>query len=169
MRVIVVALLVSMLSMPLRAEGNWRELVAALCPERGVPEAIALGVIRVESAGYPYALGVSIHGRHEGYSPSRQAVAGVVLRSALHYTDNIGIGLMQINWRVWGRVLDTEPEDLLDARTNIRLGCRLLGMELAGEGELWERLGRYHSRTPRLQAAYARKVMRAIERESRLE
>jgi soluble lytic murein transglycosylase-like protein len=142
-------------------DASWQGLVARHCPQRGVLPAMAQAVIAVESDGHAYALGVSIGQQHRAFYPASRAQAAVLLEAVLRHTDNVDIGLMQINWMTWGAVLDVEPAALLDAETSIRLGCRLLGVHLTGSGPLWQRLGRYHSGNRRRQQRYARQVLRA--------
>jgi hypothetical protein len=69
---------------------------------------------------------------------------------------------MQITWSVWGPIIRIEPEALLDARTNITLGCTLLGHELSRPGSLVERIGRYHSRTARFRDAYGERIVERL-------
>lgn len=153
-------------SLPAAAQGraglSWQDLVRRHCPARGVPAKVAEAVIAVESRGHAYALGVTIGNAHRAFFPASRHEALVRLAVALRNTENVDIGLMQLNWRTWGALLGVQPETLLDPETNIRLGCRLLGAHLAGAGPLWQRLGRYHSGTPTRQLGYARRVYRAL-------
>jgi hypothetical protein len=81
------------------------EVVAELCPPMGVAPEIALRVMRVESNCRPYAIGVQMQRVHHGYFPTDSVTAQATLKTALSYTCNVGIGPMQLNWRVWGEVL----------------------------------------------------------------
>jgi hypothetical protein len=137
------------------------EVAAELCPPMGVAPEIALRVMRVESNCRPYAIGVQMQRVHQGYFPPDSVTARATLKTALSYTRNIGIGPMQINWRVWGEILGVSPEALLDTRTNILVGCGLLGRHLQGQGPLDRRIGRYHSLTPERSQAYGKRVLGA--------
>ena len=137
------------------------EVVAELCPPMGVAPEIALRVMRVESNCCPYAIGVQIQRIHHGYFPTDSVTAQATLKTALSHTRNVGIGPMQINWRVWGEVLGVPPEALLDTRTNILVGCGLLGRHLQGQGPLDRLIGRYHSVTPERSQAYGQRVLGA--------
>ena len=121
------------------------------------------GIIAVESGGNPWALHVGI-GKGYAFYPRSAAQARRLLAVSLALTDNVDIGLMQINWRTWResvRALGLDAYDLLDARTNMEMGCRVLAQALSGRGSFLARLGRYHSRRPERGRWYARRVMAA--------
>ena len=83
---------------------------------------------------------------------------------SLALTDNVDIGLMQVNWRTWGKAARSHglgPYDLLDPQTNLWMGCRILVEALSGRGSFVARLGRYHSRRPERGRWYARRVLAA--------
>ena len=124
------------------------------------------GIIAVESGGNPWALHVGI-GKGYAFYPRSAAQARRFLAVSLALTDNVDIGLMQVNWRTWGesvRALGLDAYDLLDARTNLEMGCRVLAQALSGRGSFLERLGRYHSRRPERGRWYARRVMAAARK-----
>lgn len=154
-------LLATVILMP-HSSDAWQSLVAEICPVLGVPTELAMAVIRAESQGKPYALGVTIPRAdgngyvHQGYYPQDIWTATALLRQALRYTRNVGVGLMQITWA-------DDPFALLDPETNIRRGCTKLADELDGSGSLIERIGRYHSRTPRLRDNYGRKILSMVQ------
>ena len=84
---------------------------------------------------------------------------------SLALTDNVDIGLMQINWRTWREslgALGLNAYDLLDAQTNMRVGCLVLAETLSGPGTFLARLGRYHSPRPERGRWYARRVLSAV-------
>ena len=133
------------------------------CGIEGLPSAVVEGIIAVESGGNPWALHVGI-GKGYAFYPRSAAQARRFLAVSLALTDNVDIGLMQINWRTWResvRALGLDAYDLLDARTNMEMGCRVLTQALSGRGSFLERLGRYHSRRPERGRWYARRVMAA--------
>jgi soluble lytic murein transglycosylase-like protein len=131
------------------------------CPKVGVLPQIALKVMRVESGCEPYAIGVQMQRLHRSYLNESPVVAASMLQAALRYTSNVGIGVMQVNWRAWGDRLGLDPADLLNPALNIQAGCEILSEALGGDGTLLERIGRYHSSTPHLRDAYGRRVIGA--------
>ena len=158
-----VLLLVAMLSMTVQSWAGWCPLGTRACGIEGLPSAVVEGIIVVESGGNPWALHVGI-GKGYAFYPRSAAQARRLLAVSLALTDNVDIGLMQINWRTWGesvRALGLDAYDLLDARTNLEMGCRILAQALSGRGSFLERLGRYHSRRPERGRWYARRVMAA--------
>jgi soluble lytic murein transglycosylase-like protein len=54
-------------------------------------------------------------------------------------------GLMQINWRIWGRQLVSRPKELLDINTNVKYACYILRYNRKIG---FERIGNYHSFDP---------------------
>jgi soluble lytic murein transglycosylase-like protein len=136
-------------------------LAHEICPRVGVLPEIALKVMRVESRCEPYAIGVRMQRLHRSYFNESPVVAASTLQAALGYTSNVGIGVMQVNWRVWGGRLGLDPSDLLDPQVNIQAGCDILSEALSGPGSLLERIGRYHSATPDLRDTYGQRVIGA--------
>ena len=133
------------------------------CGIRGLPDSVVKGIIMVESGGAPRALHVGI-GKGYSFYPRDRSEARRFLAVALALTDNVDIGLMQVNWRTWGnsvRALGLGAYDLLDARTNLKVGCRILAQVLSGRGTFLARLGRYHSLRPERGRWYARRVLAA--------
>ena len=159
-----VLLLVATLSMTAPPSwAGWCPLSTRACGIEGLPSAVVEGIIVVESGGNPWALHVGI-GKGHAFYPRSVAQARRFLAVSLALTDNVDIGLMQINWRTWGesvRALGLDAYDLLDARTNMEMGCRILAQALSGRGSFLARLGRYHSRRPERGRWYARRVMAA--------
>ena len=167
MSVRVLLLSVMLLTAPGLSSAGWCPLSNRACGIEGLPSAVVEGIIVVESGGNPWALHVVI-GKGYAFYPRSLAEARRFLTVSLALTDNVDIGLMQINWRTWGRTiraLGLDAYDLLDARTNMEIGCRVLAQALAGRGPFLARLGRYHSRRPERGRWYARRVM-AAARES---
>jgi len=117
----------------------------------------------VESGGNPWALHVGI-GKGSAFYPRSGAEARRFLAVSLALTDNVDIGLMQINWRTWResvQALGLDAYDLLDARTNMEMGCRILAQALSRRGPFLARLGRYHSLRPDRGRWYAQRVLAA--------
>ena len=142
---------------------GWCPLSARACGIEGLPSSVVEGIIVVESGGNPWALHVGI-GKGFAFYPRSRSEAWRFLAVSLALTDNVDIGLMQINWRTWResvRALGLDAYDLLDAQTNMKMGCRILAEALSGRGTFMARLGRYHSLRPERGRWYARRVMAA--------
>ena len=162
MRATILSLVASLL-MASTSWAVWCPLSRNACGIEGLPDSVVEGIIQVESSGHPWALHVGIG---EGYSfyPRTRAEAWRFLAVSLALNDNVDIGLMQINWRTWqktARALGLDAYDLLDAQTNMKMGCRILAEVLSGPGTLLARLGRYHSPRPERGRWYARRVLAA--------
>ena len=142
----------------------WANMQAAIerhCTPLGLLPEVVQGVIETESSGHALALGVQVRGVHRSYFPRDLVYAQALLDRLLALTDNVGIGLMQVNWRAWKDRLDLLPHDLLDVDVNLRVGCRILQQALLRHG-VKTGIGAYHSPTPWRQRAYSRRVERAI-------
>ena len=159
--VVAVLLAGSLLAAP--AWAGWCPLSKRACGVEGLQSSVVEGVIMVESGGNPWALHVGI-GKGYAFYPRNQAEARRYLAVSLALTDNVDIGLMQVNWRTWGKAARSHglgPYDLLDPQTNLWMGCRILAEALATGGRFEARLGRYHSRGPERGRWYARRVLAA--------
>jgi len=139
----------------------WEEPARAICEPMGVPLRLVRAVIVVESGGDPYVIHARIGDTWRVYRLSNRVVAEAVLAAVLQHTTWIDVGLMQIHVRLWSKTLGVSPHELLDIDTNLRAGCTILSRYLEGGGPLWQRIGRYHSKTPKRHEAYAVKVLRA--------
>ncbi|MDE0205434.1 MAG: transglycosylase SLT domain-containing protein [Candidatus Tectomicrobia bacterium] len=151
------------LTAPALPSAGWCPLSDRACGIEGLPSAVVEGIIVVESGGNPWALHVGI-GKGYAFYPRSVAEARRFLAVSLALTDNVDIGLMQINWRTWRRTvrgLGLDAHDLLDAQINMEIGCRVLSHALSGRGPFLARLGRYHSRRPERARWYAQRVMAA--------
>jgi Transglycosylase SLT domain len=127
-----------------------------------VPLNVLVAVAGAESGWHPWAL--NIDGR-ETYCRSRSEAS-----STMSSTDNVDVGLMQINYRLWGRRLGVTKEQLLEPSTNLLEGARILRSCLGtalrrltptGTGyrkRLWHCIGAYHSPHRRERARYDRRV-----------
>ena len=145
------------------SHAGWCPLSRNACGIAGLPSSVVEGIIMVESGGHPWALRVGI-GKGYSFYPTSRAAARRFLAVSLALTDNVDIGLMQINWRTWREsvgALGLSAYDLLDAQTNMRVGCRILAEALSGRGSFLARLGRYHSQRPERGRWYARRVLTA--------
>ena len=161
LRVWLAAVMVLFTGVP--AWAGWCPLSSRACGVDGLPGSVVEGIILVESGGHPWALRVGI-GKGYSFYPESRGEARRLLGVSLALTDNVDIGLMQVNWRTWReslRSLGLGAYDLLDARTNMKMGCRILSEALAGRGTFLTRLGRYHSRNPERGRLYAQRVLAA--------
>ena len=97
--VVAVLLAGSLLAAP--AWAGWCPLSKRACGVEGLQSSVVEGIIMVESGGNPWALHVGI-GKGYAFYPRNQAEARRYLAVSLALTDNVDIGLMQVNWRTWG-------------------------------------------------------------------
>jgi soluble lytic murein transglycosylase-like protein len=153
----------------------------ALAP-RGVAQAAA-PLAADATAGDPYVnaahqakvpleLLVAIAGAESGYHPWALNIAGrqIYCRSRaeaqrlLAANDNVDVGLMQINWRFWGRRLGLSKNDLLEPRTNLLYGARILRQSLDRDGSLWRRISNYHAGKTHERERYNKEVYAAYMR-----
>jgi soluble lytic murein transglycosylase-like protein len=116
----------------------------------GVPVAVLVAVAGAESGFHPWAL--NVRGR-EIYCHSQQEAERI-----LTTTGNVDIGLMQINWPFWGPRLGVSKLALLDPRTNLLYGARILKEPLSRGGNFWQRLSDYHSGNPQARDRYNQRV-----------
>jgi len=147
----------------------WADLDGAMarhCAPLGLLPEVVRGVIATESGGHALAIGVQVGGVHRSYYPRDVADARALLARVLGVTDNVGIGLMQVNWRAWGKTLHLAPQALLEVDVNLQVGCRILQGAFIRHG-VATGIGAYHSPTPWRQRAYARRVRRAIRQGGR--
>ena len=156
-------LLTAILFVGSSSHAGWCPLSRNACGIEGLPGSVVEGIIQVESGGNPWALRVGI-GKGYSFYPNSRAEAWRFLAVSLALTDNVDIGLMQINWKTWRKIvrgLGLDAYDLLDAQTNMGVGCRVLAEALSGRGTFLARLGRYHSQRPERGRWYARRVLAA--------
>ena len=163
---VAVLLLTALLLPVVPSHAAWCALSRSACGIEGLQSSVMEGIIVVESGGNPWALRVNL-GKGFRFHPRSRGEARRFLAVALALTDNVDIGLMQINWRTWretARALGLGAYDLLDAQSNMRMGCRILAEALSGRGTFLARLGRYHSPRPERGRWYARRVLAAARR-----
>lgn len=123
-------------------------------------------VLAARSAGVPLDLLVAVAGAESGYHPWALNIAGrqVYCHSReeaerlLATSDNVDIGLMQINWPWWGRRLGVSKQDLLDPNTNLVYGARILKECLNRRGSIWRRISDYHSGSAKERDRYNHQV-----------
>ena len=158
---VTILLLAALLFAASSSHAGWCPLSRSACGIKGLPSSVVEGIIMVESGGHPWALRVGV-GKGYSFYPKSRAEAWRFLAVSLALTDNVDIGLMQVNWKTWGQsvhAMGLDAYDLLDAQTNMRVGCRILAEALSGRGTFLARLGRYHSPRPERGRWYARRVL----------
>ncbi len=145
-------------SAPLPAASSEVDPYAAAAQDAGVPLAVLVAVAGAESAYHPWAL--DIEGR-QVFCRSREEAETVLANTT---TNNVDIGVMQINWRFWGPRLGVAKNDLLDPRINLLMGARILRESLSRNGTIWRRISNYHSGAPHERDRYNQQVYEAYRR-----
>jgi soluble lytic murein transglycosylase-like protein len=162
LRLLIVGLCMLRPSMSNAASYAWVQPAIQTCEALGVPGLLAVAVILTESRGQPYAVRVNA-GSGVAVYPATYEGAQRVATTGLALTDSLDLGLMQINYRHQGRPRGFTPAELLQPHINLRVGCTVLKEALASGGPTWQRIGRYHSRDPAHQLAYALRVTRWLD------
>jgi len=86
-----------------------------------VPADLLIAIAGAESGYHPWALNIK---GHQVFCQSREEAENVLANTP---TDDVDIGLMQINWRFWGpRSGAASKSELLDPRRNLELGAAIL-------------------------------------------
>ena len=101
-----------------------------------------------------------IEGVHVSFYPDDIGTATLILQELLKRTDNVGIGLMQVNYFYHIKRTDVDPVTLFDHSRNLDMGCRILGHAIDASPTLWEGIGRYHSYTSWRARQYAIRVLK---------
>jgi hypothetical protein len=120
----------------------------------GLPVELLLAISHVESGFNPHALNVS--GR-SFFPSSHYEALGILKRSS----DNVDIGLMQVNWGFWGNRFGLSKFELLDPQLNVVAGAKILEHCVRVSGNWWKGVGLYHSPENFRQRAYIDKVWRS--------
>jgi soluble lytic murein transglycosylase-like protein len=142
----------------LSAEEDFLQLIIRSARAVQIRPSLVLAVIYVESRGKPTALDFNLpHGVSVPKFPP-DVEAGLKELWAMP-TNNVDIGLMQVNYRYWGDELKLSKEDLLKPDVNIAAGCAILKDRIAKDGE-YLGVGHYHSFTPNKAKLYADMVLR---------
>lgn len=106
----------------------------------GVSVELVVAIAGAESGYHPWAL--DIDGR-QVYCRSRDEAEQTL--AGLDDDANVDVGLMQINLRFWRHRLKVSKFDLLDPRTNLMYGARILKEGLGRNGSIWRRISNYHA------------------------
>ena len=136
---------------PLTAYGNTFKIIGRLT---GVNYKILVSVAYVESGLNPYA--VDVDGRAYFFKDKRKAVRAVK-RFVSEYP-SVDIGLMQVNYEIWGRYLNLPVSRLFNPKINILIGAYILSHYIRKYGYSWKTIGRYHSARSWSNYNYRRKI-----------
>lgn len=148
--VIILALL--LLSRP--ARGTAQDPFTDASSATGIPVQLLVAISQVESSHHPWAL--NLNGK--GVYPQSRKAAEEILKTA---PDHVDIGLMQVNFRIWGAKLGLTKEQLLDPYLNVWSGSIILRHYLSPY-PFWEAVGRYHSGDRSRQIGYTWRVYEAL-------
>ncbi len=107
-------------------------------------------------APWPYALHFN-GSRVAFYAESRQE-AEKLLKLALPITDNVDIGLAQVNWKSHKDKVK-RPQDLLDPKTNLEVASQILAEALTSTSDRELGVGRYNSWNEKKARRYGRDVL----------
>lgn len=135
-----------------------RDPYVAASEATGVPLALLAAIAGAESAYHPWAL------NQDGKQIYCRSRAEAELMMMAGDSENVDIGLMQVNYHHWGRRLGLSKTQLLDPRTNLLAGARILKESLSRSGDLWQRIGAYHSSRPTERQRYNQEVYKSYLR-----
>ncbi|MEW6659687.1 MAG: lytic transglycosylase domain-containing protein [Thermodesulfobacteriota bacterium] len=93
-------------------------------------------------APWPYAL--HFNGSHVSFYAGSRKEAEQLLKSALPITENVDVGLAQVNWKSHKDKVK-RPQDLLDPKINLEVASRILAEALASTPDRELAVGRYNS------------------------
>lgn len=158
------------LSQPIAATANVPSLYHDVATEYGIPPLLLYAIALVESATplkdgttQPWPWTLSISAKPYYYATRNEALAAFRWARQQNVTQ-LGIGLMQIEWRFHGKRFENETV-ALDPGVNVRTGADILRTEYQNAGKNWDlAVKRYHSRTEKFQQAYVRRVNRVLQR-----
>ena len=148
-----VCLIIALISIikPFKAYGNTFKEIGRLT---GVNYKILVSVAYVESGLNPYA--VDVDGRAYFFKDKGEAVRAVK-RYVREYS-SVDIGLMQVNYEIWGRYLNLPVSRMFNPRINILIGAYILRHYIKKYGYSWKTIGRYHSARSWSNYNYRRKI-----------
>jgi len=140
-RIIVLMLLLSFLTLPVRAENT--------------PPALLNAIGIQESGMNPLAINVA----GKSHYPATRGEAVKIIREAQAAGKSFDVGTYQINsW--WMERYAIPPESLLDSEINRQWGLFILGEEIARHGLNWKAVAKYHSPDMERGRRYAWKIYR---------
>jgi hypothetical protein len=122
----------------------------------GIAVDLLAAVAWAESKMLPYA--INVKGKTYHFTSKERALK--VLRGL--ETDDMDIGLFQVNYRLWGEPLGLHKEDLLNSRVCAIMAAMILKYNLQIHSDPWVAIGKYHSRDMTRMRAYQTKVSRGL-------
>ena len=122
----------------------------------GITADLLAAVAWAESTMLPYA--INVQGKAYYFTSKKQALAA--LKDIA--TNDLDIGLFQVNYRVWGEPLGIKKEDLLDARVCALIGAMILKYNLQLHRDPWVGIGEYHSKDSTRMKTYQAKVSEGL-------
>lgn len=124
--------------------------------QTGISVELLAAVAWAESSMIPYA--VNVKGKE--YHFISRVRAAKMLRGLK--TNHVDIGLFQVNYRLWGKPLELEKEELLNTRVCAIMGAMILRHNLTRHRDPWEAIGRYHSGSSKRMKNYKSRVYRVL-------
>lgn len=106
--------------------------------------------------GRPWPWTINHQGRGMFFSSKEKAVNAALALIKRGQT-RFDVGLMQVNWYYNGERFNS-IESAFDPLTNIRVADKIIQEHLQRTNSMYEAVGRYHSKTPRLKHAYVSRV-----------
>jgi hypothetical protein len=122
----------------------------------GITADLLAAVAWAESTMLPFA--INVQGKPYYFTSKDQALAA--LKDIA--TNDLDIGLFQVNYRVWGEPLGIKKEDLLDARLCALIGAMILKYNLQLHRDPWVGIGKYHSKDSTRMKTYQAKVSKGL-------
>jgi hypothetical protein len=120
--------------------------------QMGISTDLLAAVAWAESKMLPYA--INVRGKAYYFTSREQA-----LKALKEFkTDDVDIGLFQVNYPLWGAPLGLEKENLLDTRVCAVIAAMILKYNLQRHRDPWVAIGRYHSGDINRMKAYQTKV-----------
>jgi hypothetical protein len=136
--------------------GTIEEVLEYASSQMGISVDLLAAVAWAESKMMPYALNV----KGKAYYCTSKEQALRMLREIK--TDNVDIGLLQVNYRLWGEPLGLQKEDLLDSKVCVITGAMILTYNLQRHRDPWVAIGRYHSGNKRRMKVYQTRVSQGL-------
>jgi hypothetical protein len=124
--------------------------------QMGISTDLLAAVAWAESKMLPYA--INVRGKAYFFQSREQALKAL----DEFKTDNVDIGLFQVNYPLWGAPLGLKKENLLDTRVCATIAAMILKYNLQRHRDPWVAIGRYHSGDRDRMKAYQAKVSRGL-------
>ncbi|MCL4497304.1 MAG: lytic transglycosylase domain-containing protein [Deltaproteobacteria bacterium] len=124
-----------------------------------IPKRLLYAICYVESGFHFYALdidGYPVLSNNFGYSFD-------IGKYFINRGYSVDVGLMQVNYNIWGKRLKLSLKKLLITQNNIMAGAYILRHYYSRTGNIWEAVGRYHSGDPDRAYRYEIKVYEAYK------